>query len=708
MQDPLGLVGKKIDDKYEIERIVGEGGFAIVYRAQHLIFKRPVAIKAFRALSDFGVEQRERLLNDFIQEGALLADLSERSAAIIQARDVGTLTTPSGDWVPYMVLEWLDGSALDAVLAQERERNLAPRTIQKVVRLLDPIAEALALAHKRGIAHRDVKPANIFLLGDPRSDDCAVKLLDFGIAKVVQDAQKMAGAFSKTQGNVTSFTPAYGAPEQFSRTHGATGPWTDVFAFALVVTELLTNRPPLEGDDFVQLGFASANPALRPTPRAFGAAVSDEVEAIFQRALAISPDARWKSAGEFWNALREAVGLAPMRTASASIAEASNASTLAIPSSPGAATPASSSGPVTPSSGMVPPATQTPVVVQQSKGVSPALLALGALVVLGAIGGGAYAALKGRTAPVPTAALSVSISSAPVVAPPPPCPSGMIKIDGGEFFMGSSDPRASDDEKPAHSVTLTPYCIDRTEVTVAAYVACSDAGKCTAAGRENFFKVFDDFSAAQKTAVNGLCNVREPASKASHPINCVDWEQAANYCKRQGGRLPTEAEWEFAARGPDGRAYPWGDEPPSARFLNACGSECIAWGKKNHVFPDVTYKAMYDEDDRFPNTSPVGSFPEGKSRYGLVDVVGNVWEWTGDFYAEYTKDAQKDPTGPSSGDQRVARGGAWNGAEPSWVRPTYRYHFPATDRSYGVGFRCAASVASGAAAMASASPSAKL
>src|SRR5438445_2889104 len=157
MQDPLGLVGKKIDDKYQIESLVGEGGFAVVYRAQHLIFKRPVAIKAFRALSDFGTDQRERLLNEFIDEGRLLANLSERSAAIVQARDVGTLTTPNGDWVPYMVLEWLDGMPLDAVLTQEREQGVVPRTMQRAVRLLEPAAEALALAHKRGIAHRDIK-----------------------------------------------------------------------------------------------------------------------------------------------------------------------------------------------------------------------------------------------------------------------------------------------------------------------------------------------------------------------------------------------------------------------------------------------------------------------------------------------------------------------------------------------------------------------
>jgi formylglycine-generating enzyme required for sulfatase activity len=735
MQDPLGLVGKKIDDKYEVERIVGEGGFAIVYRAQHLIFKRPVAIKAFRALSDFGVEQRERLLNDFIQEGALLADLSERSAAIIQARDVGTLTTPSGDWVPYMVLEWLDGSALDAILATEKTSGFAPRSIQQVVRLLDPIAEALALAHKRGIAHRDVKPANIFLLGDPRADECAVKLLDFGIAKVVQDAQKMAGSFSKTSGNVTSFTPAYGAPEQFSRTHGATGPWTDVFAFALVVAEMVTNRTPLEGDDFVQLGFASANPAARPTPRALGAIVSDAVEAVFQRAIAVAPDARFQSAGEFWNALRQALEMTPMRTAVPSMTDViSKASTLAVPSSPGSLVaqsqpqygppqPTMSSQPMMSmanpmsSSGMVPPATQTPVIVPKSKsGATTALVAFGVIVGLGALAGVGYV-LKTRASGTPVTSSSVtSASSAPIVAPPPvaACAPGMIKIDGGEFFMGSSDPRAKSNEQPAHSVTLTPFCIDATEVTVAAYRACSDPGKCSPAGKANFFGGFDDLKSDQRSALNALCNINEPSAKSTHPINCVDWEQAQNYCARErpNGRLPTEAEWEFAARGPDGRAYPWGDDAPSARYINACGTECTAWGKKNHLDGVATFAPMYQDDDKFPTTAPVGSFPDGKSRYGLMDVVGNVWEWTGDFYADYTKDPEKDPTGPKSGDDgRVARGGAWNGSDPSWVRPTFRFHFAPTSRSYGIGFRCASPVAagasSGASSAASASASAK-
>src|SRR5208282_6819378 len=106
--------------------------------------------------------------------------------------------------------------------------------------------EALALAHAKGIAHRDVKPPNIFVLGEPRSPSATVKILDFGIAKVVQDAQKMAGSFAKTSGQVTSLTPAYGAPEQFTRTHGSTGPWTDVFSLALIMAEVATGKEPLQ------------------------------------------------------------------------------------------------------------------------------------------------------------------------------------------------------------------------------------------------------------------------------------------------------------------------------------------------------------------------------------------------------------------------------------------------------------------------------
>ena len=271
----------------------------------------------------------KKLLDEFIQEGALLADLSARTAAIVQARDIGTLEVEGKPGIPYMVLEWLEGETLEATLLNEKGSGMPLRSAAEAVHLLDPAGEALALAHRKGIAHRDVKPGNVFVIGDARGE-ATVKLLDFGIAKVVSDAQKMAGSFTKTSGQVTSFTPAYGAPEQFSRTHGSTGPWTDVFALALIVVETITGREPLDGDDFVQLAVSSSNTERRPTPRTLGATVSDQVEAVLAKALAVKPTRRWQTAGDFWNALRLAVAMAPMRgmTDTSPVAPASKSTPL--------------------------------------------------------------------------------------------------------------------------------------------------------------------------------------------------------------------------------------------------------------------------------------------------------------------------------------------------------------------------------------------
>jgi formylglycine-generating enzyme required for sulfatase activity len=705
--DTLQLVGTTILDKYAVESVVGEGGFAVVYRAQHVLWKRPVAVKVFKALGDVPADQRDKLLEGFIQEGALLADLSERSAAICQARDVGMLKTPKGEEVPYMVLEWLEGASLESVIHSEKSSGIPPRTLTDAIRLLEPAAEALALAHTKGIAHRDVKPANVFVLGDARGEG-TVKLLDFGIAKVVQDAQKMAGAFSKTSGQITSFTPAYGAPEQFTRTHGATGPWTDVFALALVVVEVLTQRDPLDGDDFMQLAYASSNPALRPTPRARGATVeqgvTDAVEAVFAKALAVKPTERHATAGELWNALREAARMAPMRgiTSRESALNLGNAATALAPpdSDIASARTVAVVGPG--SGGAAAVSSAAPSSATAPKG--RAGLFVGGIVGLVVIAGVVFSVGGKKEGPVPPIASSSAsagssgaagtasgspsgVASAAAAAGPESCPAGMIAIPGGMFYMGSDDDL--DLEKPAHQVRLSPFCIDELEVTVDRYKSCSDKGACKRASQVNEWK---GISERDKKIYDPLCNIREASSRARHPINCVDWAMADNFCKAQGERLPTEAEWEFAARGPDGRKYPWGDEVPSSGHLNACGTECVAWGKKNKIDPPLL--AMYPTDDGFPNTAPVGSFPQGKSRYGVQDVVGNVWEWVADYYAPYSPGAemQTDPKGPPAGDERVIRGGAWNGSLPSWVRPTFRFQDVPSKRSYGVGFRCAKSI----------------
>jgi formylglycine-generating enzyme required for sulfatase activity len=673
--DTLKLVGRTIAEKYAVESVVGEGGFATVYRAMHLIWNRPVALKVFKALGDFSEKDRQKLFDEFVQEGALLADLSERTAAIVQARDIGMLDGLRGERIPFMVLEWLEGATLEAVFADEKARALPLRTAAEIVSLLDPAALALALAHRKGVAHRDIKPGNIFVIGDARGE-ATVKLLDFGIAKVASDAQKMGGAFAKTSGQVTSFTPAYGAPEQFSRTHGSTGPWTDVFALALIVTEAVSGRDPLQGDDFVQIAVAAADPDRRPTPRALGASVSDEVESVLAKALAVKPAERWQTAGDFWNALRVAVAMAPMR----GMADTAPSGTL--PESPVRATVQEA-----PASVVTAPARAAqPAPAPSRAGLGRAIGIVGAI---GVAAAGVYMLMaKGASPSAPNPASSASASPVASVPVAPSasavaslvCPAGMIAIPGGSFFMGSDDGLPF--EKPSHQVSLAPFCIDEFEVTVDRYRSCSDEGRCKRAGTTNEWATITD---KEHKSFDPLCNIRDSQARAKHPINCVDWEMAEKFCREQGGRLPTEAEWEFAARGPDGRKYPWGDDDPAAGHLNACGRECVAWGQKN----GVEEKAMYDADDGFPNTAPVGSFPKGASRYGVQDVVGNVWEWVADWYGEYAKDEQKDPKGPAAGDERIIRGGSWNGSYASWVRPTFRYKDAPTKRSYGIGFRCA-------------------
>jgi formylglycine-generating enzyme required for sulfatase activity len=265
----------------------------------------------------------------------------------------------------------------------------------------------------------------------------------------------------------------------------------------------------------------------------------------------------------------------------------------------------------------------------------------------------------------------------------------MVRIEGGKFYMGSDDPDASKDERPAHQVVLSPFCIDLREVTMAEYKACSDEGECKRAPNEVWWKGIEP---KDKKVFSVVCNANDPAGRGDHPVNCVDWDMANHYCSAHQARLPTEAEWEFAARGPDGRRYPWGDESPDKTRMNACGKECLAWGAKHGVSMGVGAKGMFDEDDGFPLTAPVGSFPAGASRYGLLDVVGNVWEWTGDWQGPYHADQETDPKGPSTGERRVVRGGAFNGVLPSWVRPTQRYSDDPKAHSHAYGFRCAKSL----------------
>ncbi len=307
-RDPFQLCGTTIEDKYRVESVVGTGGFGVVYRGVHTGFDEPIAVKCLKLPSELEQEQQTKLLARLQEEGRVLHRLSKLSSGIVQALDVGAITTTKGQWVPYLVLEWLEGETLADWLKGRRERGEGPLTVPEAIKLLAPAARALDVAHGQNVAHRDIKPENLYLT--EVNGQQSLKVLDFGIAKVLAQHTRFTAAPAATQKGAAAFTPCYGAPEQFNKKRGATGPWTDVFALALILVELVVGERALDGDDATQLYIAAADPASRPTLRYHGVETSDDVEEVLRQALAVEPTDRFTDAGAFWNALVPAVGTA--------------------------------------------------------------------------------------------------------------------------------------------------------------------------------------------------------------------------------------------------------------------------------------------------------------------------------------------------------------------------------------------------------------
>jgi formylglycine-generating enzyme required for sulfatase activity len=228
-------------------------------------------------------------------------------------------------------------------------------------------------------------------------------------------------------------------------------------------------------------------------------------------------------------------------------------------------------------------------------------------------------------------------------------PEGMVLIPAGEFFMGEEN--GHPDARPMHRTTLSAYWIDTHEVTNAQYRQCVAGGVCSPPKDR---QTFDD------------------AQRSQHPVTNVTWKQAYAYCQWRGKRLPTEAEWEKAARGTDGRRYPWGNSEEAIK----------TWVKDRSVTAAGN------------GPSAVGSLPDTASPYGVFDLVGNVWEWVRDWYAEdyYATAPRQDPQGPLRGSFRVLRGGDWRQG-PLELRASTRAWDEMTYWGPTLGFRCAGDLA---------------
>lgn len=246
----------------------------------------------------------------------------------------------------------------------------------------------------------------------------------------------------------------------------------------------------------------------------------------------------------------------------------------------------------------------------------------------------------------------------------------MVSVPEGEFEMGSTDQEVDDAvrmcthideflerwlfeiEQPPHTVALDAFWIDRTEVTNRQYALCVADGEC------------EESEDADNPDLN----------RADYPVVGVDWYDALAYCEWAGARLPTEAEWEYAARGPAGRLYPWGDKFDGAR-LNFCDVNC-----------EMDWKAA-EYDDGHQYTAPVGSYPDAASWCGALDMAGNVSEWVADWYSDYPG-RQADWTDPDWEEFVLVRGGSWP-MFPAFVRSASRYLLDPNFTGVFIGFRCA-------------------
>src|SRR6185503_11123812 len=303
--DVYGLVGQVLDGQFRVDRVIGEGGFSVVYRGQHVGLDEPVAIKCLKLQAQLGSALVESFIRRFRDESKIHYRLSQGSLHIARTIAAGTTMAPAiGALVPYMVLEWLEGFTLAEELRARRQRGESGRSIQEVIRLLDPVADAMAFAHSQGVVHRDLNPSNIFVTYSQGASK--LKVLDFGVAKVISDHALSLGPRASTVGHIRMFTPAYGAPEQFHDALGPIGAQTDVYSFGVLLVELLADRTPIEGQHIGEYADRALDPDRRPSPRAMGIEVGDAVEAVIARAVTVDPSQRPGDIGEFWGMLQHA------------------------------------------------------------------------------------------------------------------------------------------------------------------------------------------------------------------------------------------------------------------------------------------------------------------------------------------------------------------------------------------------------------------
>jgi formylglycine-generating enzyme required for sulfatase activity len=698
-----------LDGKYLVGRALGQGGFGITYLGWDLNLNAKLAIKEYfprdlctRARDEHTVQpltQRTRQsfaygLQKFVEEGQTLARFRNHPGI------VSVLGYFQENGTAYLVMAYVEGQTFKHYLEEHKGGRIP---YPEAFTILTPVMAALREVHRVDLLHRDVSPDNIYLTKDGQA-----KLLDFGAARY---------AMGEADHTLSVILKRGYAPEEQYRPRGRQGPWTDVYALGATFYRAITGTVPTDAPDRL------AHDDLIP-PRRLGVEISAESEFALLKALAVRTENRFQDIAEFQSAISapavrlevdvgrtaEERPLGPARKAAEAERKAreqaqaqvgARAERLRAEKEAEEKRRARSRlrirGAIAVSLLAVgtalawylirPPKPPTPTQGPET-GTSKAAPS-GGPVAEKAPSGKATAAdlpkqVEGARAKKPSAGTAISAAprgseirpsgattpTAGTVRDNPKEGQKYVWIPPGTFQMGCSqgDSECLNDEKPAHEVTLSKgFWMGQTEVTVGAY------------------KRFVQQSGRSMPPEPVL--IQQPLNRGwgndSMPVVDVTWDEAQAYCTWAGGRLPTEAEWEYAARGGSAQARygPLG---------------VIAWYADNSGEQRLDSVQIWRDDLTGYTKRLAGngnSFHEVAQKrangFGLFDVLGNVWEWVNDWYDEnyYQNGPSQDPPGPTNGLLRVLRGGSWD-LVPSYVRFSGRSSGDPLYRYYYVGFRC--------------------
>jgi eukaryotic-like serine/threonine-protein kinase len=625
MADWLG----KTVGKVRIEKYLARGGWGEVYLGTHLTLDRPVAVKVLHSY----IEQDPDLLMRFQREAKVVAGL--RHPNIVQVFDFDAI-----DGHPYIVMEYLKGPSLATYLRGLHKRNERV-PYDQIARLLKSLSAGLDYAHDKDVIHRDIKPENIMIHGKagevpldkPLTDDVEPVIMDFGLVRIANTA-------SQTTAKVISGTPAYMSPEQARGDQ--TDRRTDIYSLGVVLYEMVAGCVPFEADSTFSLIYQQINIPPPPIPE-----ISPAVQKVIDRALSKNQTDRYPTAGELAADFALAIGMTaePITTA-VHLPEEPKPVVADIPEKPENMLVQLTGASTTPH-----PATfvEPKPAGRKSNRIGIVIFSLAGLFVLAMFGFaiGAFFILprlsSSSTATAPAVSASVTIpatssvvtgvqktesviptaGSTPTEASRLPNAEGMVQIAAGSYEVGSTS--ADEYHNARLNINLKSFWIDKYQVTAEQYQQYLDA------------------TGAETPTVVG---------EGKHPVRGVAWDQAVAYCSWVNKRLPTEAEWEAAGRGPGSnpQLYPWGNDPKAGGQVDS----------------------LPDQD-----TYEVGAFPFNVSPLGVYDMVGNIWEWVGEPYASI-------PAG-----SMILRGGRFG---LPILDLAYRLSVESSDTRYQkfAGFRCAA------------------